>query len=481
MRLALYRHLQRLSPRYARTRLGDIVARIISDIGGSSASRRGRPRLGRQHPVPGRLRRHAGVARLAARPRHRRHPAGEPGRARLLPAPARSAGRPPATGQRRHRQLSHRDAAGPHARGRRQRPGPRDQPLPPAQRSLHRDADGYSAWLQRAACGLILSIGASIVLLCGGVRVVEARSLGTFAAFVAYQMRVLAPVQALMGLYRAGHRAGVIAPRARSARRRWTSSSAPTRGRCRRCAATWPSIASPWRPSGHRRPRGRQLRVAPGASVASSGRAAAAVDHCRAGLCGWRPDRGVVRLGGSTCATCGSPTCAGVVLVEQEPTLLHATIAGTSATAWPMRTGASDRQRRSPRHYAERRAAGVAAFIDSLPDRWNTIVGERGLQLSAVSASGWRLRAPSSPIRRCSCSTSRPRSSDRRRAVIEARAVMRDRTTLIISHRRGSARRRPGDRARRRQVADRPARRAAGAAAPSRASSRRPRAGAPRR
>src|SRR5882762_4876477 len=34
MRLALYRHLQRLSPRfYARTRLGDIMSRINNDIG----------------------------------------------------------------------------------------------------------------------------------------------------------------------------------------------------------------------------------------------------------------------------------------------------------------------------------------------------------------------------------------------------------------------------------------------------------------
>ena len=34
MRLALYRHLQRLSPRfYARTRLGDIMCRINNDIG----------------------------------------------------------------------------------------------------------------------------------------------------------------------------------------------------------------------------------------------------------------------------------------------------------------------------------------------------------------------------------------------------------------------------------------------------------------
>src|SRR4029450_3999344 len=34
MRLALYEHLQRLSPRfYARTRIGDIIARINGDIG----------------------------------------------------------------------------------------------------------------------------------------------------------------------------------------------------------------------------------------------------------------------------------------------------------------------------------------------------------------------------------------------------------------------------------------------------------------
>src|SRR5207253_203480 len=34
MRLALYRHLQRLSPRfYARTRLGDILARVNNDVG----------------------------------------------------------------------------------------------------------------------------------------------------------------------------------------------------------------------------------------------------------------------------------------------------------------------------------------------------------------------------------------------------------------------------------------------------------------
>ena len=50
--------------------------------------------------------------------------------------------------------------------------------------------------------GLIVSLGASVVFLYGGSRVVEGTlTLGTFAAFIAYQMRVMAPVQALMGLY----------------------------------------------------------------------------------------------------------------------------------------------------------------------------------------------------------------------------------------------------------------------------------------
>ena len=50
--------------------------------------------------------------------------------------------------------------------------------------------------------GLIVSLGASVVFLYGGSRVVDGTlTLGTFAAFIAYQMRVMAPVQALMGLY----------------------------------------------------------------------------------------------------------------------------------------------------------------------------------------------------------------------------------------------------------------------------------------
>ena len=50
--------------------------------------------------------------------------------------------------------------------------------------------------------GLILSAGTGAVFLYGGLEVIDGTlTLGTFVAFMAYQMRFLPPLQALMGLY----------------------------------------------------------------------------------------------------------------------------------------------------------------------------------------------------------------------------------------------------------------------------------------
>ena len=68
MRLALYRHLQRLSPRfYARTRLGDIMSRINNDIGEIQrvAAETALAWVGNVLFLVG-MRRDAGLARLAA-------------------------------------------------------------------------------------------------------------------------------------------------------------------------------------------------------------------------------------------------------------------------------------------------------------------------------------------------------------------------------------------------------------------------------
>ena len=48
----------------------------------------------------------------------------------------------------------------------------------------------------------MLSIGSAIAFFYGGLRVIDGTlTLGTMGAFLAYQMRVFAPAQALMGLY----------------------------------------------------------------------------------------------------------------------------------------------------------------------------------------------------------------------------------------------------------------------------------------
>src|SRR5882672_9594881 len=58
------------------------------------------------------------------------------------------------------------------------------------------------SYLSGSIPGLLLSLGYAAVFIYGGHRVIAGSlTLGTFVAFMAYQMRVLQPVQALMGLY----------------------------------------------------------------------------------------------------------------------------------------------------------------------------------------------------------------------------------------------------------------------------------------
>jgi ATP-binding cassette, subfamily B, bacterial len=71
--------------------------------------------------------------------------------------------------------------------------------------------DGFVAalmrmqWLRYLAGGLpglLLAGGTALVFLLGGSRVISGEmTLGTFVAFMAYQMRLLSPIQGLMGLY----------------------------------------------------------------------------------------------------------------------------------------------------------------------------------------------------------------------------------------------------------------------------------------
>src|SRR6185437_11866753 len=58
------------------------------------------------------------------------------------------------------------------------------------------------SYLSGSVPGALLGLGHAAVFIYGGRRVIDGSlTLGTFVAFIAYQMRVLQPVQALMGLY----------------------------------------------------------------------------------------------------------------------------------------------------------------------------------------------------------------------------------------------------------------------------------------
>ena len=130
MRLALYEHLQRLSPRfYARTRLGDIIARINGDIGEIQrvAAEAALAWVGNVLFLAGSLAMMLWLdwrLSLVALARDADQPLG----AGALSAAARDAGRRSAAAQRRYRQLPDRNAAGQHAGRDLERPAARDAP-----------------------------------------------------------------------------------------------------------------------------------------------------------------------------------------------------------------------------------------------------------------------------------------------------------------------------------------------------------------
>lgn len=284
--------------------------------------------------------------------------------------------------------------------------------------------------------GTVLSIGSAIAFYYGGTRVIEGTlTLGTMGAFLAYQMRVFAPAQSLMGLYASLTTAKVSWLRVREIL------DAPVDVQERPAARALPEcrgeIAFDLVTLGTDRQaavlEGVTFSARPGECVAlvgGSGVGKSTIAYLATRLLD--PDRGVVRLDGHDLRDLALEDIRRhVVLVEQEPTLFHASVGDNIRYVRP---GATDAE---VMWAAE--ASGIARFIEGLPNGFKTLVGERGLALSAGERQRMALARAflADPAVLVLDEPTAALDAIAQRQVIDGyQAVMKGRTTLLITHRR---------------------------------------------
>lgn len=282
---------------------------------------------------------------------------------------------------------------------------------------------------------LLLAAGTSAVFFYGGWRVVQGTmTMGTLAAFMAYQARVVAPVQALMGLY------GALATARVSWRRVAEILETPVEVVERPDAVALPTARGEVLFEGVTLSYGRggpviddlSFRVAAGetlAIVGASGSGKSTVADVLLRLLD--PDAGVVRLDGHDLKNVRLKDLRRhVQVVEQEPLLFHASIDANVRYANPQATDADVA--------GALEAAGIARFVANLPEGLRTVVGDRGVALSTgerqrIALARALVCRPSVLILDEPSAALDPASE---RHVIDGyRRAMKGRTTIVISHR----------------------------------------------
>jgi ATP-binding cassette subfamily B protein len=281
---------------------------------------------------------------------------------------------------------------------------------------------------------LVIGAGTLGVFFYGGWRVVEGTlTLGTLAAFLAYHSRVVGPVQALMGLY------GALA----TARVSWRRVAAlldavpevVEREDAVPLADVRGEIAFDNVSLAHSRGpvlEGVTFRAEPGrtlAVVGASGSGKSTIADLVVRLID--PDAGAVRLDGRDLRSVRlADLRRHVQVVEQEPVLFHTSIEDNVRYARPDATEAD---------LAEAlEAAAIAGFVAGLPEGRRTIVGDRGLALSAgerqrIALARAFLTNPTVLVLDEPSAALDPASE--RLLIDGCRRVMRGRTTILISHR----------------------------------------------
>ena len=439
MRLAVYRHLQRLSPRFfARTPLGEIMSRINNDVGeiqrvladtalawvGNVAFLAGT--VGMLLWLDWRL----FLAAAALLPpaiwaivRYRRR---LETRVRVMRERSASIGAFLIETLRGVRLVAASNAAEREAKRFRDHNDSFVDSLMTMQRLRY---------LSGGLPGLLLSASTAVVFLYGGSRVIDgALTLGTFTAFMAYQMRLIGPVQGLMGLY-----TGLATARV-SLRRVHELLDEPVEVVDAESPAALGSVRGELVfedvSCGHGRGgavlEGFGMRVSPGEVVAlvgpSGGGKSTVADLIVRHL---DPDSGRVLLDGRDVRDIGlAELRAKVFVVDQTAFVFNASILENVRYARP------DADAAAVTRAVER--AGLADFVAGLPDGLDTPAGEDGRRLSAgerqrVAIARALLVDPAVLV--LDEATSALDAETEAHVVRAYREAMRGRTTVLITHR----------------------------------------------
>jgi ATP-binding cassette subfamily B protein len=438
MRLAIYRHLQRLSPRfYARTPLGEVLARVNNDVGeiqrvaaesllawvGNAIFLLGSLLamfyLDVRLAVIGVLLVPVSVwalqrarARLADRVRAVREAGAGVG---SFLVETLQAMRLIVTSNAQQREIA--------------RFGRKNQAFIDALMSMQ-------AWsyLAGSAPGLILSLGYGAVFVYGGHRVIAGTlSVGAFVAFLAYQMRLLQPVQALMGLYASLATVQVSLARVQElldAKPDVIERDSPIRLDRLSGAIAFDKVSLDL----GRGPilAALSFAVAPGEMVAlvgPSGSGKSTIADLLLRLID--PDAGAIYVDGHALTSVSLVDLRRrIAIVDQEPFVFHASIVENIRYARPE---ASDNDVQ-----IAARAAGLDAFIRSQPDGYATIVGERGAALSAGERQRLaiaRALVAQPDVLVLDEPTAALDPETERHVIAEYRRLMQGRTVLVITHR----------------------------------------------
>jgi len=237
-----------------------------------------------------------------------------------------------------------------------------------------------TSYFAGATPGTILAVSSAILFLYGGKLVIDgAMTVGTLVAILAYHLRLLGPVQSLLSVYTSLVTGAVSLSRVfelldspiEVSERPDAEPLAEAEG-----AITFEGVN--FRYAGETPVLdGVSFHVPAGgicAIVGPSGAGKSTIADLMLRL--YDPDSGAVRLDGRDLRDLSfADLRRAIALVDQSPHLFHATIRENIAYA---HTGATSEQIEEAA-----RAAAVHDFIATLPDGYDTLVGERGLTLSA--------------------------------------------------------------------------------------------------